>query len=539
LEEKNIQEDIIVDSPISQNDEKIKNKKTNVLIDFFMAFAYIFVYALKGAKFLLIDLWILIFNFLSWQLDKTYQKVKKDNEEEEEIYEKTKNQKKHRERQYRYSKRTLAKYEKMQEALLNDLQMAGATRSRSANVYLCTIRKTDGNGKIFKDTISGFSKLDVNSFLVNEGYEVFDIKTSSTINFLYKDSSLLGKKMSIKDLVFWLTQLSTYLKAGITLNEAVKILSIQMKKNKHIQKMFRAIVYELTLGENFSNALAKQGNYFPPLLINMIKAAEASGTLQETLEDMANYYTEVNNTQKEMKSALTYPAVITVFSIAVVTFIIIYVVPQFTKIYAQNGLEITGLTLFIVNLSDFLSDNLLLLILLFIATMIALFICYKNIKAFRIASQKLFMKIPVIKDVIIYKEISIFAKTFASLLRNNVFITESMDILSKITTNEIYKAILFKTINNIIKGEKISEAFAEHWAVPDVAYYMIVTGESTGQLADMMQKVSDYYQEMHKSIINTLKSLIEPIMIIFLALMVAAIIVAVIVPMFQLYEGIL
>ena len=111
-----------------------------------------------------------------------------------------------------------------------------------------------------------------------------------------------------------------------------------------------------------------------------------------------------------------------------------------------------------------------------------------------------------------------------------------MGILSKITNNEIYKAIMFKTIDNIVMGEKISDAFKDHWAVPDVAYYMIVTGESTGQLADMMQKVSDYYQVMHKNTVNALKSLIEPIMIVFLAIMVGGILLAVIVPMFNAYN---
>ena len=98
---------------------------------------------------------------------------------------------------------------------------------------------------------------------------------------------------------------------------------------------------------------------------------------------------------------------------------------------------------------------------------------------------------------------------------------------------------MYKTIDNIVKGEKISDAFKDHWAVPDVAYYMIVTGESTGQLADMMQKVSDYYQVMHKNIINSLKSLIEPIMIVFLAIIVGGILLAVIIPMFQVYNSIL
>ena len=152
--------------------------------------------------------------------------------------------------------------------------------------------------------------------------------------------------------------------------------------------------------------------------------------------------------------------------------------------------------------------------------------------------QIILMHIPVVKNVIIYNELTIFSKTFASLLRNNVFITDSMDILSRITNNEIYRAILYKTINNIIKGDKISEAFKDHWAIPDVAYYMIVTGESTGDLANMMQKVSDYYQLLHKNIVNNLKSFIEPIMICFLAIIVGAIIIAVIVPMFGMYEQI-
>ena len=114
-----------------------------------------------------------------------------------------------------------------------------------------------------------------------------------------------------------------------------------------------------------------------------------------------------------------------------------------------------------------------------------------------------------------------------------------MSILTRITNNEIYKEILYKTINNIVKGEKISEAFKDQWAVPEVAYFMIVTGESTGELAEMMQKVSEYYQEMHRGIVNNLKAFIEQIMISALAIVVGFILVAVIVPMFQLYDKLL
>jgi len=348
----------------------------------------------------------------------------------------------------------------------------------------------------------------------------------------------MGKKMSTKDLIFWLTQLSTYVKAGLTLNEAIKILITQMKGNKARTTAFKAISYELTLGESFSSALEKQGDMFPALLINMIKAAEASGTLVETLDDMSAYYTEINETHKQMVSAMTYPTIVAFFSFAVIIFIMVYVVPQFIDIYEQQGTQIKGITLLVINLSSFIKKDWYILFGSIALVIIVIVICYKKIKAFRASMQIFLMHVPLIKDIIIYNELTIFSKTFASLLRNNVFITDSMDILSKITNNEIYKAILYKTINNIVKGEKISEAFKDHWAVPDVAYYMIVTGESTGDLAEMMQKVSDYYQLLHKNLINNLKAFIEPIMIAFLAVVVGGIIIAVIVPMFDMYSQI-
>ncbi len=245
--------------------------------------------------------------------------------------------------------------------------------------------------------------------------------------------------------------------------------------------------------------------------------------------------TEIDSTNKQMVSALTYPIVVSIFAIGVVVFIILYVVPQFTKIYENNGMTLNGLTKFIIDLSNFLTKNYSIMLLGIIVVVGTFIYCYKKIKAFRRTVQVILMKIPVIKDIIIYNEITVFTKTFASLLKNNVFITESIDILSKITNNEIYKEIMATTIDNIARGDKISTAFKDHWAVPSVAYYMIVTGESTGELAQMLDKVSQYYQEQHRAIVSNLKALIEPILIAGLAIVVGGIILAVIVPMFDMY----
>lgn len=435
-----------------------------------------------------------------------------------------------------FMKKKFEKLEKEKVKLLEELQGPGKIRSKEAKVYKFTAKNKEG--KLETGIISGLSKLDINTFLVQDGYDVYKIENNQYIDFLYGQKSILAPKLKTKDLLFWLTQLSTYLKSGITLAESIRILNLQMNKKPTYKRAFQSVIYELTMGEPFSAALEKQGTMFPPLLINMIKAAEATGELQETLDDMANYYEEIDRTHKQMVSAMSYPTVIMIFSLAVITFILVWVIPDFLEIYESAGAQIQGLTAVVISVSVFLQNNLATVLLVIILIITILVICYKKIKAFRVKAQTLGMKLPVIGDIIIYNEMAIFSKTFSSLLRNNVFITESIDILSKITNNEIYKEIMYNTINNVVNGEKISLAFKDHWAVPDVAYYMIVTGESTGQLAEMMGKVSTYYQEMHRNIINNMKSFVEPILICFLAVIVGVIIISVIVPMFELMSQI-
>lgn len=150
--------------------------------------------------------------------------------------------------------------------------------------------------------------------------------------------------------------------------------------------------------------------------------------------------------------------------------------------------------------------------------------------------QTIFMKTPVIGNVIIYNEVANFTRTFASLLNHNVFITDSMEILSTISDNEIYKDIISRTLIGLSKGDKISETFKGEWAFPIIAYEMLVTGENTGQLALMMEKVADYYQELHKNAVSMIKSLVEPVIICLLAVAVGFIMLSIIIPMFDLYQ---
>lgn len=423
------------------------------------------------------------------------------------------------------------------QALLLNFEGEDAEKSEVKIVYEYIAR--DANGKTIKGYFDAFSKVEVHSYLLSEGYEVYSIRTSKWIQLLHGSSGRTTNiKIKIKDLIFMLTQLSTYIKAGIPLVDSLKILSRQFH-NRSYQKVFGALIYDLSMGDSFSDALAKQGEAFPRLLINMVKAAELTGELPEALDDMADYYTETEATRKQMISALTYPSIVFVMAIGVMTFIMLYVIPKFVAIYETiENSQIPEFTMAIIRFSDFMKANFFWIVLIVIAVLGIIIYLYKNVKVIRIGMQWLFMHIPPISRIIIFNEVTMFSKTFASLLKHTVFITDSMEILNRITNNEIYKAMILDTITNLAKGEKISKAFENSWAFPLPAYEMIVTGEKTGQLAEMMQKVSDYYQDLHRNEVARLKAWIEPILIVFLTFMVGVIVLAIIIPMFNMYSQI-
>ena len=434
-----------------------------------------------------------------------------------------------------FAKNKAKKNDINRQALLLDLTGDDAKKSNQKITFKYVAKSPEGN--IIKGYFPAYSKVEVHSFLLSEGNEVYSIETNKWIQQLHPaDVNSKSNKIKTKDLIFFITQLSTYIKAGIPLVESLKILSRQYK-NANYQRIFRSLIYELSMGASLSDAMDKQGVAFPKLLINMVKVSEMTGELPEALDDMAEYYTEIDRTRKQMITALTYPAIIFVVAIAAIIFIMVWVVPRFVTIYSSmEGAELPGITQFVLNASKFLQEKWLGLIL-GISLFILIFVyMYKNIKSFRTFIQYVMMHLPIIGQVVIYNEVTMFTKTFASLLAHNVFITDSMEILNKISNNEIYKSLILDTITNLAKGEKISLAFNNHWAFPVPAYEMIVTGEKTGQLPEMMDKVAKYYQELHANSVTRIKTFVEPIMILFLTVIVGGIILSIVIPMFNLYN---
>ena len=268
----------------------------------------------------------------------------------------------------------------------------------------------------------------------------------------------------------------------------------------------------------------------------MVRSAELTGDLPAILDDMADYYTSIDKTKKELKSAMTYPTIVLIMAVAVIVFVLRYIVPQYVEMFSSWSDNLPKITLMTISFSNFLQEYLLQIIIIIIMILLLYLYWFKNVKSFRYLMQSIYLKIPVVKNIIMYSEVSMFSKTFASLLNHGVFITDSMDVLIKVSDNEIYKRIIENTVHNLNRGGKISEAFKDNPYIPVVAYEMIVTGESTGQLGTMMEKVADYYQNLYRNSINQVKTLLEPILIVFLTFTVGIIIISIIVPMFEMYK---
>lgn len=401
---------------------------------------------------------------------------------------------------------------------------------KKLNSFKYTVKMS--NGSIYKGTFDAETIDDVRIFLSNEGYEIINIVPRSKLDV---DINFGTDKINNSDLSFALIQLSTYIKAGIPLIDSMRILSRQTSKS-NIKRIYDRVVYELVMGENFSNALEKQGNAFPKMLINMIKTAEMTGDLAGTLDEMADYFGQIEKSRKQMLSAMVYPAVIFTLAVAAMAFIILFVVPQFVDMFESNSATLPAITVFIINLSNFMANYWYVIIMVLVSVILIYRWLFKNIKVFKKTMQTIYMKMPVVGNIIIYNEVATFTRTFASLLNHSVYITDSMEILSKISNNEIYKEIINRTLIGLSKGAKISDSFRGEWAFPIVAYEMLVTGENTGQLGLMMEKVADHYQELHSNAVTALKSLIEPVIICFLAVGVGFIILSIILPMFELYN---
>lgn len=391
-------------------------------------------------------------------------------------------------------------------------------------------RVMNNQGKKFYGYIDAYDIDSVRAYLKNEGLKVIEIEKQSKL----KDIKVKKPKLKDSEIAFMLTQLSTYLKAGIPLIDAVKILEKQSVKSKE-KRIYSNIIFELSKGENLSNALRAQNGVFPIFLVNMVKTAELTGDLNSVLEDMQKYYDKKDKNKKAFINSMTYPIVLFSFAILVLIFILTYVLPKFVTLFDKEDASVPTFTKVILAASAFLTNHFWSIIIAILLIVLIISALYKYVKGVRRTIQIILMKLPVIGKIIIYNEIVMFTKTFSSLLSHKVFITDSIKVLESISNNEVFKEIIKDSLKSLSKGENISSSFENKWVFPIAAYEMLVTGENTGKLDMMMKYVGDYYEDLESGLLKRFNSFIEPILIVFIAVIVGIVVISVIIPMFSFY----
>ncbi|MFJ5621767.1 type II secretion system F family protein [Peribacillus loiseleuriae] len=353
---------------------------------------------------------------------------------------------------------------------------------------------------------------------------------------LYKEISFGRNKVKNRDFIMYLHQFSTLIKAGISVVEATKILAEQTS-SKVLRKTLENIVQSLEEGNPYSEGAEKQRNVFPPLFTNMMRAGEAGGNLEEVLERMAVYFEKQYQTRQKVQSALMYPATVGGLSVVIIIFMLTTVVPTFANMFASFGSELPFFTKLVLNLGGFFERFWWVFLLLAVGL-------YALIRYLRSNSETKYyldywlLRMPIFGQLIQKAEIARMTRTLSSLFKSSVPILQSLTMVEKILGNQVLTKVIKQSRNSIEKGESMAIPMEKHWAFPPMVTQMITVGEKSGTLDVMLERVADFYEMEVDNATNQMKALIEPFLIIFLAVIVGGIVAAIAIPMFTIFNKI-
>ena len=392
------------------------------------------------------------------------------------------------------------------------------------------------NGRTIKGKKSGHiiadSKRDAVVKLTAEGVRVQTIEEVKQ-SVLSKDITI-GNPVKLEHFVIYLRQFSTLLKAGVTMVETTRILA-QQTESKHLRKALEDIEQEMREGNPLSGAAAKHKKIFSPMFINMIRAWEAGGNMDETLDRLAIHYEKQHATKQKIKSAMAYPVVVGVLAIAVVIFLLVSVVPTFVDMFADFGGELPAITQFVLKASDFMQQAWYVFILLFIGFYLLLALI-KNNRRSKYYLDYFLLKIPIFGKMMQKAALARMTRTLSSLFSSSVPILQAMTIVGEVVENEVVGKVVYASRASLEKGESITVPMKSHWAFPPLITQMILIGEQTGSLDSMLGKVADFYEQEVENSTEQIKSLIEPLMIVVLAGLVGTIVISIMVPMFEIFN---
>jgi len=387
----------------------------------------------------------------------------------------------------------------------------------------------DKAGQTVTGIMEANSEQEAVSLLHNKELLVISLKETKK-----KIISIRRKKVKLDELVVFSRQLATMIDAGIPLVQSLGILAEQME-NPYFKNVIFSIRQDIESGMNFCDTLSKHPYIFSELFINMSKAGEASGQLDEVLDRLAAYLEKTAALARKIKSSLVYPAVVIIMAIAITTFLLLKVVPTFKGIFEALGGQLPLPTRILIGVSDFLRRYFGIWIGLLLGISF-LFRWYINTAQgrYRFDYQKL--KIVVLGELFTKVAIAKFARTFSTLVRSGVAVLNALEIVAKTSGNKVIEEAVINSRTAVREGEPISVPLAKSKIFPPMVCRMISVGEQTGQLEKMLSKIADFYEEQVDAAVAGLTSMIEPLVIAFLGIVIGGIVIALFLPIFKITQ---
>jgi general secretion pathway protein F len=343
---------------------------------------------------------------------------------------------------------------------------------------------------------------------------------------------LFQRRVNQSELTIVTRQLGTLLKAGITIVDALKAL-IEQLDNRDFERTFRDVREKVTQGETFGEALAHHPAFFSDLYVNMVKAGEASGHLDEILAQLAQYLTRVNRLRNKVVSALTYPLLMIIVGVIVVVVLMTAVVPNLTSLFKKVGKALPAITEMLIMISGFFQ-------LYWWSLLVGVVLIYLLRKATlatedgRYRYDKLMMRLPVVGDVIRKNAINRFATTTAILIKSGIPVLEALRIVQQVVQNAVIAKALGECHTSIVEGSDISTPLINSGVFPSMVGYMIATGEQSGQLEEILERISEAYEEEVDVATQRMTAVLEPVIIIVLACVVLFVVLAIVTPLLQM-----
>lgn len=393
-------------------------------------------------------------------------------------------------------------------------------------------------GKTVNGTSDAVTKEALVSSLAKQGLHPIVVKADrGKESFLNKLTS--GHKVKLKELVVFTRQLSTMISAGVPLARSLATLQDQAEK-KYFKEVIGNIAKDIESGIPLADAFAKYPNVFSAVYVNMVKAGEAGGILDEILKRLASQVEQDASIRKKIKSAMTYPMVILSITIAAFFGIMFFIIPKIGKILTDLGGEDAKLPVYtqvLLDISAFMRSNFIFLAVIFI---IAIYLLRRYIKTERGRYQLhvILLKIPVLKTVITKVAIARFSRTFASLMSSGVGVLDALEVTGGAMGNKVIENELKEAAKAVKNGKQLSEPLGKSKHFPPIVGQMLAVGEETGQIDTILVKVADFYEEEVSVMIDGLSSIIEPLMIIVLGSIVGVIAASVMGPIASLSKSV-